>query len=374
MEPIDCLVIGAGVIGLAIARALSGSGREVLIVEQGATFGAETSSRNSEVIHAGIYYAPGSLMATLCVAGRKALYAYCESRNIAYRRCGKLIVATAPEEVYRLEHIARHARGNGVDDLIFLTKAEALALEPALSCEGALLSPSTGILDSHGYMLALLADAEAHGAIIAYRSRFLRAMPKARHFDVHIETHDGETSALRCNVLVNAAGLQAPAVAASIAGLDRKHIPTAYFAKGNYFGTTARVPFSRLVYPVPVAGGLGVHLTLDLAGRGRFGPDVEWISQIDYRVDPKRAEQFYAAIRRYWPELPEGSLLPDYSGVRPKVVPPSIAKQDFIISGPASHGLPGLVNLFGIESPGLTASLAIADAVRGIVQQSARKA
>jgi L-2-hydroxyglutarate oxidase LhgO len=369
MEAIDCLVIGAGAIGLAIARALSASGREVLVIEREATFGAQTSSRNSEVIHAGIYYEPESLMAKLCVTGRNALYAYCESRNIAHRRCGKLIVATTVEEVQRLDHIARHARTNGVDDLVFLTKAETAALEPALCCEGALLSPSTGIFDSHAYMLALLADAEANGAIIAYRSRFVRAEATGGNFQVDIEADDGEVSAVCCNLLVNAAGLQAPAVAASIAGLDAKHIPTAYFAKGSYFGTTARAPFSRLIYPVPVAGGLGVHLTLDLAGRARFGPDVEWISQIDYRVDPKRAEQFYAAIRRYWPELPEGSLVPDYSGVRPKIVPPSIAKQDFVFSGPASHGLPGLVNLFGIESPGLTASLAIADAVSEIVKQ-----
>jgi L-2-hydroxyglutarate oxidase LhgO len=369
MEAIDCLVIGAGVIGLAIARALSASGREVLVIEREPTFGAQTSSRNSEVIHAGIYYQPESLMAKLCVTGRKALYAYCESRNIAHRRCGKLIVATTPDEVHRLDHIARHARTNGVDDLVVLTKAETAALEPALNCEGALLSPSTGIFDSHAYMLALLADAEANGAIVAYRSRFLRAEEAGGGFDAYIEAEDGETSAFRCNLLVNASGLQAPAVAACIAGLDAKHIPTAYLAKGSYFGATVRAPFSRLIYPVPVAGGLGVHLTLDLAGRARFGPDVEWISQIDYRVDPKRAEQFYPAIRRYWPDLPEGSLVPDYSGVRPKIVPPSIAKQDFVFSGPASHGLPGLVNLFGIESPGLTASLAIAGAVSEIVKQ-----
>jgi L-2-hydroxyglutarate oxidase LhgO len=371
MESIDCLVIGAGVIGLAVARALSASGREVLLIEREPTFGAQTSSRNSEVIHAGIYYEPESLMAKLCVKGRKALYAYCKSRNIAHRRCGKLIVATTLEEVHRLDRIARHAKSNGVDDLVFLTKAETVALEPALSCEGALLSPSTGILDSHAYMLALLADAEAQGAIIAYRSRFARAKSTAGSFEVDIEANDGETSAFRCDVLVNAAGLQAPAVASSIAGLDAKHIPTAYLAKGSYFSTTARAPFERLIYPVPVAGGLGVHLTLDLAGRARFGPDVEWISEIDYRVDPKRAERFYAAIRRYWPDLPEGSLVPDYSGVRPKIVPPSVAKQDFVISGPSSHGLPGLVNLFGIESPGLTASLAIADAVSEMVGQSA---
>jgi L-2-hydroxyglutarate oxidase LhgO len=366
MEHIECAIIGAGVVGLAIARALSMAGREVLIVEEGPSFGTGTSSRNSEVIHAGIYYQPGSLMAKLCVTGRKALYGYCESRHIAHKRCGKLIVAAA-EEVDRLSEIARHAKGNGVDDLVFLTKAEAIALEPALSCEGALLSPSTGIIDSHGYMLALLADAEAHGAVAAYRSRFVCATPKASGFELHIKTGDGETTALSCRILVNAAGLHAPAMAGQIEGLDGKHIPTAYYAKGNYFGTQAAAPFSRLIYPVPVAGGLGVHLTLDLAGRARFGPDVEWIDGIDYSVDPKRAGKFYAAIRRYWPALPDASLFADYAGIRPKIVPPAVAKQDFVISGPGTHGLPGLVNLFGIESPGLTASLAIADEVRGLL-------
>jgi L-2-hydroxyglutarate oxidase LhgO len=368
MDHIECVVIGAGVIGLAIARALSKAGRDVLIIDQGPTFGTETSARNSEVIHAGIYYEPTSLMAKLCAPGRKALYAYCESRNVAHKRCGKLIVATTPAEVQRLDEIARHARGNGVDDLIVLTKDEATALEPALSCEGALLSPSTGIIDSHGYMLALLADAEAHGTIIAYRSRFTHATPRSRGFAIHIEIGDGETMGLSCTILVNAGGLHAPAVAARIAGLDGTHIPTAYYAKGNYFAATARVPFSRLIYPVPVAGGLGVHLTLDLAGRARFGPDVEWIDRINYEVDPDRAQKFYGAIRRYWPGLPNASLFADYAGIRPKIVPPAIAKQDFVISGAASHGLPGLVNLFGIESPGLTASLAIADAVSEIVQ------
>ncbi len=366
MESVECVVAGAGAVGLAVARAMSEAGREVLVLERASTFGTETSSRNSEVIHAGIYYDPGSLMARLCIAGRKALYAYCGSRAIPYRACGKLIVATSANEVSQLGEIAGRARSNGVDDIAFLTQREAAKLESALACESALLSPSTGILDSHAYMLSLLADAEGAGATFAPRSPLLRA--KSVHKGLELYAGGDDPVELRCRILVNAAGIDAPAVAARITGLAAKYVPAPYYAKGNYFTPAGGAPFSRLIYPVPVPGGLGVHLTLDLGGRPRFGPDVEWIEDVDYNVDPRRAEGFYAAIRRYWPDIPDGCLVPDYAGIRPKIVPPSVSKQDFRIDGPNNHNVPGLVNLFGIESPGLTASLAIAEYVRAIVQ------
>jgi L-2-hydroxyglutarate oxidase LhgO len=361
MESIECVIAGAGVVGLAIARALSQSGREVLLLERAGTFGTETSSRNSEVIHAGIYYDPASLMARLCLPGRDALYAYCESRAVPHRACGKLIVATSESEVQKLGGIARHAARNGVTDLSFLSKDEALKLEPALQCEGALLSPSTGIIDSHAYMLSLLADAEAAGAVFAPHTPVVSA--RATSGGLELRTGGESPMEIGCRLLVNAAGHGAPALAASIAGLGAEHVPVQYYAKGNYFTLASRPPFSRLVYPVPVPGGLGVHLTLDLGGQARFGPDVEWIEAIDYTVDPRRADSFYGAIRRYWPGLADGSLVPGYAGVRPKIVPASVSKQDFRIDGPERHGVPGLINLFGIESPGLTSSLAIADYV-----------
>lgn len=361
MESVECAIVGAGAVGLAIARALSQAGREVLLLESANTFGTGTSSRNSEVIHAGIYYERGSLMARLCVSGRKALNAYCEARAIPHRACGKLIVAASDSDVEKLGQIADRARGNGVMDISFLTKQDAEKLEPALFCEGALLSPSTGILDSHAYMLSLLADAEAAGAIFSLRSPVLSARRVGKGFILSIG--GSEPSEIECRLLVNAAGLDAPAVAASVAGLAATHVPVPYYAKGNYFALAGRSPFSRLIYPVPVPGGLGVHLTLDLGGSARFGPDVEWVETIDYTVDPRRAEGFYGAIRRYWPGIPDGCLVPAYAGIRPKIVPPSVSKQDFRIDGPERHSVPGLINLFGIESPGLTASLAIGEYV-----------
>ncbi|MDA8252372.1 MAG: NAD(P)/FAD-dependent oxidoreductase [Rhodospirillales bacterium] len=361
MDEIGCVVIGAGVVGTAVARALAQAGREVLVLEAAEGIGTGTSSRNSEVIHAGIYYPRDSLMARLCVRGKRLLYDFCRSRGVAFRNCGKLIVATDAAEMAKLDGIRAAAAANGVDDLRLLTAVEARTLEPALACTAALLSPSTGIVDSHGYMLALQGEAGAAGALFAFRAPVTggRVMPRG----VELDVGGAEPMALRARLVVNAAGLSAPAVASGIVGMPRQMIPTPYYAKGNYFVLAGRNPFGRLIYPVPVPGGLGVHLTIDLAGQARFGPDVEWVPAPDYTVDPARAESFYAAIRRYWPDLADGALQPGYAGVRPKIVPPAIAKQDFVIQGPAAHGVAGLVNLFGIESPGLTAAIALAEAV-----------
>lgn len=361
MDRIECVVVGAGVVGLAIARRLALAGREVLMLESEDTIGTITSSRNSEVIHAGIYYPHNSLMARFCVLGRKMLYAYCAEHGVPHKNCGKLIVATNDAETDRLASIREHAARNGVDDLRMISAAEARALEPAVHCTAALLSPSTGIIDSHGYMLALRGDAEADGASIAFNAPLRKAAIADEGFVLDVGGTDPLT--LGCKVLINTAGLAAPALARSIEGMPRDKIPNAYFAKGNYFSLTGRAPFSRLIYPVPVPGGLGVHLTLDMADQARFGPDVEWIDTIDYAVDPQRAAKFYPAIRRYWPDLPDGALQPSYSGIRPKIVPPAVANQDFVVQGPRDHGIAGLINLFGIESPGLTSSLAIADDV-----------
>jgi L-2-hydroxyglutarate oxidase LhgO len=361
MERVDCVVVGAGVIGLAIARRLAQAGREVIVLEAAESIGTVTSSRNSEVIHAGIYYKAGSLMARMCVSGKRALYQYCSDHRIPHRNCGKLIVATTPQESEKLHAIRAHAAANGVDDLQTLSGKAARELEPALRCEAALLSPSTGIIDSHAYMLALRGDAEDAGAAFAFHTPFVGA--KAQEDCIQIDAGGNTPMSLQCRALVNAAGLEAPAVARSIDGMPIDLIPPAYLAKGNYFSCSTRAPFSRLIYPVPEPGGLGVHLTLDLAGQARFGPDVEWVDRIEYGVSPARAERFYPAIRRYWPALPDGALMPSYSGIRPKIVPPAVAVQDFVIQGPRNHGLPGLINLFGIESPGLTSSLAIADYV-----------
>jgi len=361
MEKVECVVIGAGVIGLAVARRLAQAGREVIILEAAEGIGTVTSSRNSEVIHAGIYYPSGSLMARMCVSGKGALYEYCRDHDIPHRNCGKLIVATTAKETEELHSIKAHAEANGVLDLKTLSGVDARALEPALNCDAALLSPSTGIIDSHTYMLALRGEAEEAGAVCAFHTPLLHA--RAAEQRIEINAGGSAPMSLYCRLLVNAAGLNAPAVARSIEGMPMELIPQAYFAKGNYFSCSARAPFSHLIYPVPEPGGLGVHLTLDMAGQARFGPDVEWVEQIDYAVDPARAERFYPAIRRYWPTLPDGALMPSYSGIRPKIVPPAVAVQDFVIQGPRDHGVCGLINLFGIESPGLTASLAIANYV-----------
>ncbi len=361
MEFVDCVVVGAGVVGLAVARALALAGHEVIVLEAADGIGAETSSRNSEVIHAGIYYPAGSLMARFCVAGRKALYAYCEQKGVPFRNCGKLIVATNADEDGRLAGIRQRAAVNGVDDMRILTAAEAMAMEPHLFCTSALHSPSTGIIDSHAFMLALQGDAENAGAVVVFLSPVTGG--RVVRGGIEIAVGGADPTRLRCRLLVNSAGLHAPDFARRIVGMPPERVPTAYYAKGNYFTLSGRSPFSRLIYPVPVPGGLGVHLTIDLGGQARFGPDVEWIETIDYTVDPGRAEKFYAAVRRYWPELRDGAIQPGYAGIRPKIVPPGVAAQDFVVQGPQTHGVPGLINLFGIELPGLTASLALADHV-----------
>jgi L-2-hydroxyglutarate oxidase LhgO len=363
-ETVDCVVIGAGVVGLAVARALALAGREVIVVEAAEGIGTETSSRNSEVIHAGIYYPKGSLMAETCVSGRRMLYAYCAEHGVPHRNCGKLIVATNAQEAELLQSIKGRAEANGVEGMRFLTAAEAMTMEPNLQCTAALLSPATGIVDSHSYMLALQGDAEANGAMLAFFSPVERG--RVTDGGIEIEVGGVEPMKLRARLVVNSAGLHAPTLAARITGMPADTIPTAYYAKGNYFTLNGRSPFSRLIYPVPVPGGLGVHITVDLGGQAKFGPDVEWIPSIDYSVDPHRADKFYAAVRKYWPALKDGALQPGYAGIRPKIVPQGAPAQDFTIQGPAQHGVTGLINLFGIESPGLTASLALAEKVRAL--------
>ena len=361
MEEVDCVVVGAGVVGLAVARALACAGREVIILEAAEGIGTETSSRNSEVIHAGIYYPAGSFMARFCVAGRKALYAYCAEKGVPHLNCGKLIVATNAEEDAMLAGIKRRAEVNGVEGMRVLSAAEAIAMEPHLRCTSALLSPVTGIIDSHAFMLALQGDAENAGAVPVFFSPVNGG--RVVQGGVEIDVGGADPMSLRCRLLVNSTGLHAPGFAERIVGVPRERIPTAYYAKGNYFTLLGRSPFSRLIYPVPVPGGLGVHLTIDLGGQARFGPDVQWIDTIDYTVDAARADSFYAAVRKYWPELKDGAIQPGYAGIRPKTVPPGAPAQDFVVQGPQTHGVPGLINLFGIESPGLTASLALADYV-----------
>ncbi|HEY9213964.1 MAG TPA: NAD(P)/FAD-dependent oxidoreductase [Ancylobacter sp.] len=360
-EFVDCVVAGAGVIGLAIARALALAGREVLVLEATNLIGSDTSARNSEVIHAGIYYAPGTLKARLCVKGRDALYAYCAERNIGHRRSGKLIVANGAAEVTKLKAIDEHARACGVTDLVFLSGDEARALEPALRADAALLSPSTGIIDSHGLMLAYRGDLEDAGGMIAFNAAIIAG--KVTETGITLDVGGTEPMTLTCRSFINAAGHGAVPLARSIKGIPLGAIPPAYFCKGSYYTLPGRAPFSRLVYPVPEAAGLGVHLTLDLGGQARFGPDTEWIDAPNYDVDPARATRFYDAIRTYWPALPDGVLAPAYAGIRPKITPSGVPAPDFRIDGPTEHGVPGLVQLFGIESPGLTASLAIGDLV-----------
>ena len=359
MESVECLVVGAGVIGLAVARALARAGREVIVVESESGIGAGVSSRNSEVIHAGIYYRTGLDKTRLCVDGKAMLYAFCREFGVPHKRCGKLLVAVNAGEVAKLAAIKAQAEANGVTDLVWLSGEEARALEPPLVAEHALLSPSTGIIDAHAFMLALRGDAEAHGALFAFQTPVLAG--RAGQRGLVIETGGPAPMRLAAGLVVNAAGLGAQALARSIGGMPIEKIPPLHFAKGNYFSLSGRSPFSRLIYPMPTPGGLGVHLTLDLAGQAKFGPDVEWVNAIDYDVDPGRARSFYAAIRTYWPDMPEGALQPGYAGVRPKVARPGGSTTDFLLQTEKDHGVTGLINLFGIESPGLTASLAIAD-------------
>lgn len=366
MDEIDTVVIGAGVVGLACARALAQAGHEVVVLDSEGAFGTATSARNSEVIHAGLYYPTGSARARLCVRGKELLYDYCTRHGVAHRRCGKLVVACSDDELPRLDAVLAQAAANGVHDLQRLTVAEAHALEPALACHGALLSPSTGIVDSHGLMLALLGDAEAAGAMLALQSPVLRG--EVVDGGVVLDVGGDTASRLKAHRVVNAAGLQACQLAAAIDGLDRRHVPTPHYAQGAYFSLGGRSPFSHLVYPVPgESSHLGVHLTLDLGGQARFGPSFRWVGSVDYVVDPADGAGFDAEVRRYWPGLPANALQPGYAGVRPKISGPGEPAADFRIDGPAVHGVAGLVNLFGIESPGLTAALAIAEEVERLL-------
>ena len=360
MDKVDCIVIGAGVVGLAVARALALQSREVMVLEAGNAIGTGTSSRNSEVIHAGIYYPPGSLKAQLCVQGKQMLYDYCVQRGIGHSRCGKLIVATSESQVAQLQGIIAKAAANGVNDLVLLSREQARAMEPQLECVAAIHSPSTGIVDSHALMLSLQGDIENSGGFVVLNT----AVAHLKRVQADIEVIASDGTALVASNVVNAAGLNAPQVASLIEGLDAKHVPPTFWAKGNYFTFSGKSPFSRLIYPVPEAAGLGVHLTIDLGGQAKFGPDVQWVdSPDDLLVDPKRGDAFYAEVRKYWPGLKDGSLQAGYAGIRPKLQAAGVAAGDFVIQGEAIHGVPGLINLFGIESPGLTSSLAIGEYV-----------
>lgn len=367
MDSIETVIVGAGVIGLAVGRKLALSGKEVLVLESEDAFGTGTSSRNSEVIHAGIYYPAGSLKARLCIEGRKLLYDYCIDRGIPHKQCGKLIVATSLAQIDLLSVIQTKAASNGVvgqDALQFLNAQEAQALEPQLHCEAALWSPSTGIVDSHSLMLSYLGDLENAGGLLALKSKFKSAELLQGHSNPKFLVRTMDGTEILAHQVVNAAGLHAPFVARQFQGADSSQLPRAYYAKGNYFSLTGRAPFSRLIYPVPEAAGLGVHLTLDMAGQAKFGPDVEWVESPDnLTVDPRRGDGFYAEVRKYWPDLKDGALVPSYAGIRPKINAPHEPAADFCIMGPEHHGVPGLVHLMGIESPGLTSSLAIANEV-----------
>lgn len=365
MDKIDCVVIGAGVVGLAIAREMALAGHEVIVLEKEQAIGTETSSRNSEVIHAGIYYPTNSLKAKFCVQGNKLLYDYCQQHQIAHKLCGKLIVATNEQQLAKLQKLYQQARDNKVESLSWLNKQQISSLEPALHAQTALLSPNTWIIDSHNYMLSLQGDLEAHDGMIAYNSPLLSAEITGQGIMLNIG--GDEPMQLIADKVINSAGLYAPCLAKKFNNFDHNTIPTSYYAKGNYFSLSSKAPFSHLIYPIPEQGGLGVHLTLDLAGQARFGPDVEWVTDINYQVDPKRANSFYKAIRSYWPELKDNSLQAAFSGIRPKIVPAGVASADFRIDGEQIHGIKGLINLYGIESPGLTASLAIACYVRALL-------
>ena len=367
MEQVDCVVIGAGVVGLAVAREMALQGRETILLERESAFGTVSSARNSEVIHAGIYYPKDSLKAKLCVEGNRLLYEYCRSHQVANRPYGKLIVAADKTQIDSLQAIFYKAQNNGVPEIKMISEAEAKTLEPNLQCSAAILSSTTGIVDSHGYMLSLLGGFEDAGGMTAYQSPLISAKPIGQNaaggYELEIGGADGMK--IHTRLLINCAGISAPAVAQKIEGLPADQIPKSYFAKGNYFSLSGKSPFTHLIYPIPEPGGLGVHLTLDMGGQAKFGPDVEWLDieaeeQIDYTVNPKRSEGFYEAARRYWPGLKDGALQPDYSGVRAKIVPPNSPAGDFCFNGPLDHGLQGLYNLYGFESPGLTSSLAIA--------------
>jgi L-2-hydroxyglutarate oxidase LhgO len=377
MEQVDCVVVGAGVVGLAVAREMALQGRETVLLEREDSFGTISSARNSEVIHAGIYYPKDSLKAKLCVEGNRLLYEYCRSHQVSTHAYGKLIVASDASQLDALQAILYKAQNNAVPNIKMISGAQAKALEPELHCEAAILSGSTGVVDSHGLMLSLLGGFEDAGGMIAYKSPLLSAKPIGSNaeggFELTIGGADGMS--IQTKLLINCAGLSAPALAQKIEGLAKDHIPKAYFAKGNYFSLSGKSPFSHLIYPIPEPGGLGVHLTLDMGGQAKFGPDVEWLEieeegQINYTVDQERGDSFYAAVRKYWPGLKDGSLQADYSGVRAKILPPNAPAGDFCFDGPQQHQLEGLFNLYGFESPGLTSSLAIARHLEAQIKSS----
>lgn len=377
MEQVDCVVIGAGVVGLAIAREMALQGRETILLERENAFGTISSARNSEVIHAGIYYPKGSFKAQLCVQGNRMLYEYCRTHQVGTQAYGKLIVASDDSQLEDLQAILYKAQNNQVPDIRIISGEEAKALEPQLHCSAAILSASTGIVDSHGYMLSLLGGFEDAGGMVAYQSPLIRAKAIGNNAEngFVLEIGGADSMQIQTRLLINCAGLSAPAIAQQIEGLSSSQVPKAYFAKGNYFSLSGKSPFTHLIYPIPEPGGLGVHLTLDMGGQAKFGPDVEWLeieteNQIDYTVNPRRSEGFYEAVRRYWPALKDGSLQPDYSGVRAKIVPPNTPAGDFCFNGPSDHGLHGLFNLYGFESPGLTSSLAIAKHLEGLIKSS----
>ena len=377
MDRVDCVVIGAGVIGLAVAREMALQGRETILLERESAFGTISSARNSEVIHAGIYYPKDSLKAKLCVEGNRMLYEYCRTHHVATQPYGKLIVASDDSQLDDLQAILYKAQQNNVPEIKMLTGEQAKSMEPELQCSAALLSASTGIVDSHGFMLSLLGGFEDAGGMIAYQSPLISAKPIGSKAQDGFELEIGGSDAMKIQtkLLINCAGMSAPAIAKKIEGLAQEQIPKAYFAKGNYFSLSGKSPFKHLIYPIPEPGGLGVHLTLDMGGQAKFGPDVEWLeiddeNQIDYTVNPKRGESFYAAVRKYWPGLKDNALQPDYSGVRAKIVPPNVPAGDFCFNTPKDHGLEGLFNLYGFESPGLTSSLAIAKYLEGQIKSS----
>ncbi len=377
MDQVDCVVIGAGVIGLAVAREMALQGRETILLERESAFGTISSARNSEVIHAGIYYPKDSLKAKLCVQGNRMLYEYCRTHHVATQPYGKLIVASDESQLDDLQAILYKAQQNNVPEIKMITGEQAKSMEPELHCSAAVLSATTGIVDSHGFMLSLLGGFEDAGGMIAYQSPLMSAKPIGENakggFELEIGGADGMK--IQTKLLINCAGMSAPAIAKKIQSLSEDHIPKAYFAKGNYFSLSGKSPFKHLIYPIPEPGGLGVHLTLDMGGQAKFGPDVEWLeineeSQIDYTVNPKRGDGFYEAVRRYWPDLKDNALQPDYSGVRAKIVPPNSPAGDFCFNTPQDHGLEGLFNLYGFESPGLTSSLAIAKHLEGQIKSS----
>lgn len=372
MDKLDCVVIGGGVVGLAVARAMAQAGREVILIEKHPGIGMETSSRNSEVIHAGLYYPTHSLKATLCVTGREMLYAYCEERGLAHQQCGKFLVATAEAQAAKLQAIYTQAQTNGCKEVFLIDGAQAKEMEPALVCHSALVSPRTGIVDSHALMLSLQGDAENAGATMAFGSEVVGGRVTDDGIVLQVNSDDGEVE-FEASLVINCGGLWSTHVARAIDGLPQERIPNAYFAKGNYFSLSGKAPFSRLIYPVPNESGLGVHITIDLGGQARFGPDVEWLDQVEgepnYVVDPSRGDLFYNEIRRYWPKLQDGTLQPAYSGVRPKISSKHEAAADFIFE---NHSNPHYLGLYGIESPGLTSSLAIAEHVAQCVAQQTR--